>query len=99
MVYWKVSAVPLVTDWKVASTVVSPIFIFSTGEPVTVTASLKVTVAVTVSPAFRRLSCAPVDAVSASAEIVAAEVSIVTEKVLLATPRLPARSITSTLKL
>ena len=61
----------------------------------TLTILSKVTVAVTVSLTLRRLFCAPLAEVSATAVTVAAEVSIVTVWLLLATLTLPARSTSS----
>ena len=77
-------------------------FIVSVGVPPlvsTVTASSKVTVAVTVSSTFKRPFCALVAEVSATALTVAGEVSTVTVKVALARPTLPARSVSRALKL
>ena len=73
----------------------------SVGEPVTKTASSKVADTVRVSPAFRRLFCAPVEADStmAPAASEAGVVSTVSVKLALSGPTLPARSVNCTFRL
>ena len=95
IVYVKLSAVVPLPAWYVACTAVPPMFSVSVGTPplvTTFTASLNVTVAVTTSPAFKVLFCAPVALVSATPLTVGALVSTVSVKAALCAPTLPAAS-------